>query len=439
MKVAILGGGESGVGAALLAKQKTYEVWLSDAGKISDHHREVLLTHQVPFEEGKHTWEQFFDANVVVKSPGIPPTAAFVQRLKEFDIEVISEIEFAARHISAPIIGITGSNGKTTTTALIHHMLSSAGVNAGLGGNIGVSLSKLLLEEEKEVYVVEISSFQLEDIKDFRPAVALFLNLTPDHLDRYQGSMELYGQAKLRIAENQLPEDVFIFSKDDPISSRMIEQAGIQATSQRFSLTSEAEAEMKNGEILIAGETWAEEQELPILGPHNQWNVMAALLAVKAVGLTKDQARKGLLTFQPIPHRLQPLGPLNGVSFINDSKATNVDAVKYALEAMSSPVIWMAGGVDKGNDYSELAPLIEQKVKALIILGSHDDKLRAGFNGPIRQVHTMSEAVKEAWKLSEAGDVVLLSPACASFDLFQNYEDRGQQFIKYVEELKSSS
>ena len=196
---------------------------------------------------------------------------------------------------------------------------------------------------------------------------------------------------------------------------------------------------MKNGEILIAGETWAEEQELPILGPHNQWNVMAALLAVKAVGLTKDQARKGLLTFQPIPHRLQPLGPLNGVSFINDSKATNVDAVKYALEAMSSPVIWMAGGVDKGNDYSELAPLIEQKVKALIILGSHDDKLRAGFNGPIRQVHTMSEAVKEAWKLSEAGDVVLLSPACASFDLFQNYEDRGQQFIKYVEELKSSS
>lgn len=438
MKVAILGGGESGVGAALLAKQKTYEVWLSDAGKISDRHREVLLSHQVPFEEGNHTWEQFFDANVVVKSPGIPPTAAFVRRLKEFDIEVISEIEFAARHISAPIIGITGSNGKTTTTALIHHMLISAGVHAGLGGNIGVSLSKLLLEEEKQVYVVEISSFQLEDTKDFRPSVALFLNLTPDHLDRYQGSMELYGQAKLRITENQLPEDVFIYSKDDPISSQMISQSEIQATAQNFSLSSQADAQMQSGEVRIEGESWATEDELPILGPHNQWNVMAALLAVRAVGLSKDQARKGLLTFQPIPHRLQPLGQIDGVSFINDSKATNVDAVKYALEAMTAPVIWMAGGVDKGNDYAELASLIEEKVKALIIVGPHDDKLRASFNGPIRQSHSMSEAVSEAWKLSEAGDVVLLSPACASFDLFLNYEDRGQQFIASVEELRST-
>lgn len=439
MKVAILGAGESGIGAALLAQHLGYNTWLSDAGSIGEEQKKTLTIAQVPFEEGQHTWEQFFDSDVVVKSPGIPPTAAFVQRLKEIDIEVISEIEFAARHTQTPIIAITGSNGKTTTTSLIHHLLVSAGINAGLGGNIGVSMARLLLEGPKEVYVLELSSFQLEDIKEFSPSIALFLNLTPDHLDRYSGSLDLYGQAKLRITENQSENDTFIFSLDDPESQRLLGTHTVHARKKGFSLepAPESSAWITNQQVMIEGDVWASVDQLPLIGPHNQRNILAALLAVRAYGLTANQVLTGISTFRPIVHRLQPIDAISNVFFVNDSKATNVDAVQYALEAMDTPVIWLAGGVDKGNDYQPLLELISEKVQALIILGDYDTKLRECFNGNILQVHSMKKAVEEAMKLAQPGDTVLLSPACASFDLFRNYEDRGNQFIDAVEELRS--
>lgn len=439
MKVAILGAGESGIGAALLAQHLGYNTWLSDAGSIGEEQKKTLTIAQVPFEEGQHTWEQFFDSDVVVKSPGIPPTAAFVQRLKEIDIEVISEIEFAARHTQTPIIAITGSNGKTTTTSLIHHLLVSAGINAGLGGNIGVSMARLLLEDPKEVYVLELSSFQLEDIKEFSPSIALFLNLTPDHLDRYSGSLDLYGQAKLRITENQSENDTFIFSLDDPESQRLLGTHTVHARKKGFSLepAPESSAWITNQQVMIEGEVWASVDQLSLIGPHNQRNTLAALLAVHSYGLAANQVLTGISTFRPIVHRLQPIDAINNVFFVNDSKATNVDAVQYALEAMETPVIWLAGGVDKGNDYQPLLELIREKVQALIILGDYDTKLRECFSGKILQVHTMKNAVEEAMKLAQPGDTVLLSPACASFDLFRNYEDRGNQFIYAVEELRS--
>lgn len=439
MKVAILGAGESGIGAALLAQHLGYNTWLSDAGSIGEEQKKTLTIAQVPFEEGQHTWEQFFDSDVVVKSPGIPPTAAFVQRLKEIDIEVISEIEFAARHTQTPIIAITGSNGKTTTTSLIHHLLVSAGINAGLGGNIGVSMARLLLEDPKEVYVLELSSFQLEDIKEFSPSIALFLNLTPDHLDRYSGSLDLYGQAKLRITENQSENDTFIFSLDDPESQRLLGTHTVHARKKGFSLEPApgSSAWITKQQVMIEGEVWASVDQLPLIGPHNQRNILAALLAVRSYGLTANQVLTGISTFRPIAHRLQPIGAINDVFFVNDSKATNVDAVQYALEAMDTPVIWLAGGVDKGNDYQPLLELISDKVTALIILGDYDTKLRACFNGKILQVHSMKRAVEEAVKLAQPGDTVLLSPACASFDLFRNYEDRGNQFLEAIQELRS--
>lgn len=441
MKVAILGAGESGIGAALLAQHLGYNTWLSDAGSIGEEQKKTLTIAQVPFEEGQHTWEQFFDSDVVVKSPGIPPTAAFVQRLKEIDIEVISEIEFAARHTQTPIIAITGSNGKTTTTSLIHHLLISAGINAGLGGNIGVSMARLLLEDPKEVYVLELSSFQLEDIKEFSPSIALFLNLTPDHLDRYSGSLDLYGQAKLRITENQSENDTFIFSLDDPESQRLLGTHTVHARKKGFSLEPApgSSAWITKQQVMIEGEVWASVDQLPLIGPHNQRNILAALLAVRSYGLTANQVLTGISTFRPIAHRLQPIDAINDVFFVNDSKATNVDAVQYALEAMDTPVIWLAGGVDKGNDYQPLLELISDKVTALIILGDYDTKLRACFNGKILQVHSMKRAVEEAVKLAQPGDTVLLSPACASFDLFRNYEDRGNQFLEAIQELRSQS
>ncbi len=436
MKVAILGAGESGVGAALLAQRLGFNVWVSDAATISGRQKEILQISRVPFEEGQHTWEQFFDADVVVKSPGIPPTASFVQRLKEIDKSVISEIEFASQHAQAPIIAITGSNGKTTTTSLIHHLLISAGVDAGLGGNIGNSFCGLLLEAPKAVYVVEVSSFQLEDIDQFHPCISLFLNLTPDHLDRYQGSMDLYGTAKMRITENQTAEDSFIFSLDDPESQRVMKQHRIHAKMRGFSLkpNGQAAACILDGNILLDGETWGQVSNLPLLGPHNQWNVMAALLALKAWGLTKDQVLPGLTSFQPIAHRLQPVGEGRGIRFVNDSKATNVDAVQYALEAMDGPVIWLAGGVDKGNDYTSIQALIDQKVKSLIVLGNHDEKLKKIFSGPVLTVDSMKKAIEKAGNMAQPGDTVLLSPACASFDLFRNYEDRGDQFVDAVDD-----
>ncbi len=431
MKVSILGAGESGIGAALLAQANGYTVWVSDAGRLSPQQKEALLQAQVPFEEGQHTWESFFDADVVVKSPGIPPTAPFVVRLKEAGKEVISEIEFAARHTQTPIIAITGSNGKTTTTSLIHHLLLSAGVNAGLGGNIGLSLARLLLEGPKEVYVVEVSSFQLEDIRQFRPAVALYLNLSPDHLDRYAGSMEAYGAAKFRITENQGPADVLIYSLDDPELGAFLKNRSTAARRWGFSLNAHAAANgwVEEEKLRLEGEYWGDIARLPIMGPHNQRNALAALLAVKAFGLKPEQVLDGLYSFQPIAHRLQPVGGAQGIRFINDSKATNVDAVQYALAAMTGPTIWLAGGVDKGNDYSLIQALIGEKVKAMVILGDYDEKLRKHFQGPTVQVQSMEAAVEAAVQLAQPGDTVLLSPACASFDLFRNYEDRGDQFL----------
>jgi len=435
-KVIVLGGGESGVGAAILAQKVGKEVFLSDGGQVKSQYKEVLNRYNIPFEEGRHTKESFFDAEIVIKSPGIPPWIPLVKTLTEKGIPVISEVEFAFYYKEAPIIAVTGSNGKTTTASLIHHLLKVNGVNASLGGNIGDSFAlQVALYPKPEVYVLEISSFQLEDCYEFHPDIALLLNITPDHLDRYEGKMEQYADAKFRIAQKQDKDDVFIYQRGNEWINRGLEKTRPKAELQGFSLDKGGNAWVEEDNLqLISGEQFSTER-MKILGPHNQMNALAALLAVKAfLGRLPRETQQGLDSFAPIPHRLEPVGQLSGVRFINDSKATNVDAVKFALEAIKAPIIWMAGGIDKGNDYEEIKSLVEEKVKAIVVLGEHSQKFHFEFSKKVYQAKNMREAVVKAKEIAHAGDQVLLSPACASFDLFQNYEDRGDQFRQAVNE-----
>ena len=433
-KVAILGAGESGIGAAILAKKLGSKVWVSDAGKIQDRFIQILVKYEIPFEEGKHTEETFFDADIIVKSPGIPDHVSIIQELKKAGKSIISEIEYGSRHTEAKIIAITGSNGKTTTTSLIYHLLKSVGLNVGLGGNIGKSFAWQVAEADYDCYVLEISSFQLDDIETFRPDVALLLNITPDHLDRYNYSMEAYAAAKLRITENQTADDVFIINAEDPVTASEILKISPHAEIKKFGLNKRdhLNAWFDGQEIIIDGESSANFQAMQLLGRHNQANTLAALLAVKAFGIDIQEVSEHLSSFNPIEHRLETVGKINEITFINDSKATNVDAVYFALEAVEGPIIWMAGGVDKGNDYERLKSFVAEKVKAIVVLGEYIEKFHESFQKPVYQAMNMEKGIQKSLELGESGDKVLLSPACASFDLFRNYEDRGNQFKRIV-------
>ncbi len=435
MKITILGSGESGTGAALLAKQLGYQVFVSDAGRVKDNFAHELRDKGIPYEESKHTWASIADADVIVKSPGIPDDAPPVRQLLALGKPVISEIEFAYRHASAPIIGITGSNGKTTTTRLTHHLLKIAGINASLGGNVGFSFARNITENKFDYYVLELSSFQLDGIVTFRPHVAILLNITPDHLDRYDYKMENYVRSKFRIAMNQQPEDLLITNADDPeiqnyLSSNRLAARMIQVSTQ-----------FDNTKELAVGGAVFDMSQCVLKGRHNFFNAVCAIHAAKAVGCSDEAIREGLNTFVNAPHRLEFVAEINGVEYVNDSKATNVDSVFYALQAMEKPVVWIAGGTDKGNDYRQIEDLVRQKVKALICLGVDNSKLQKAFSPILKIIEetgSAREAVERASVYAEGGDVVLLSPACASFDLFKNYEDRGEQFKAAVLGLKTT-
>ena len=444
-RIVVLGGAESGVGAAVLAKVKGFDVFLSDNGKIKDEYLATLKEWEIPFEQGGHTPELVLNADEVVKSPGIPNTAPMIKALREQGTHIISEIEFAARYDSAKKICITGSNGKTTTTSLIYYLLCEAGLDAGLGGNIGKSYAMQVATEKHDYYVLEISSFQLDDAYDFRPDIAIITNITPDHLDRYDHKIENYARSKFRITRNLRPEDCFIFDSDDAITIQQLDEIVVKAKMLPFSQEKEVKqgAFVRDGKIVLRYEDDETEiflKELALGGRHNIYNSMAAALAAKATGISDEVIRASLKTFAPIEHRLEPVLSIRDVLYINDSKATNIDAAWYALECQSRPVVWIVGGKDKGNDYSILDKVVRERVKAIVCLGVDNAKIHAAFEdivGKDRMTDTRSaeEAVKAAAAFAAPGDVVLLSPCCASFDLFQNYEDRGRQFKEAVRHL----
>jgi len=432
--VTIIGAGESGVGAALLAKKMGMDVFVSDFGSIAEHYKKELTDSNVPFEEGGHNFEKVLVTEVVVKSPGVPEHAPVLRMLKEKGRKVISEIEFGHSFFSGLTIAVTGSNGKTTTSGLLYHVLKTAGLNVALGGNYGRSFARIIAEDAPEVMVLEISSFQLDDIETFKPHIAILLNITPDHLDRYEYKMANYVNAKFRVAMNQTSADYFIINGDDPeITNKMQEFAGEQKV---IRITEDAYLQG------IVSKDASKIFELSIKGRHNLFNAACVVEACRMLNLPEHAIATGLKSFVNLPHRLESCGEINGIEFINDSKATNVDSVYYALDAMTKSVIWIAGGTDKGNDYSVLFPLIKDRVKALICLGMDNEKLKSSFKSHIPIIYEttkVSEAVELGLKLGESGDVVLLSPACASFDLFKNYMDRGDQFKACVEGLKISN
>ena len=442
-RVVVLGGGESGVGSAVLAKVKGFDVFLSDMGNISEKYTDVLNEWQIPFEQGGHTEGLILNADEVIKSPGIPSTAAMVRKIEDKGINIISEIEFAGRYDSAKKVCITGSNGKTTTTSLIYHLLKQAGLNVGLGGNIGKSYAYQVATESHDIYVLELSSFQLDNVYDFKADIAIITNITPDHLDRYGYNMENYVKSKFRITRNMSNEDCFIFCSDDEITINHLNKIVIKA--QQLPFTQKAEvaqgAFVKEDKIIVRykeDETDMYLQELALGGKHNVYNSMAAALAAKAMDIDDTAIREGLATFQAVEHRLENVLSVGGVLYINDSKATNVDAAWYALECQTRPVVWIVGGTDKGNDYSSLVPLAQEKVKAIICMGLDNEKIHSAFEGVVSEMHDVTsaqDAVQVASKLATDGDVVLLSPCCASFDLFKNYEDRGKQFKDAVRNL----
>ncbi len=442
-RIVVLGGAESGVGAAVLAKVKGFDVFLSDKGQIKDCYVETLKKWDIPFEQGQHTEDLILNADEVVKSPGIPGTVPMVQKIREKGIRVISEIEFASRYDSAKKICITGSNGKTTTTSLIYHLLQQAGLNVGLGGNIGKSYAYQVATEHFDYYVLEISSFQLDDIYDFRPDIAIITNITPDHLDRYDHKMENYVAAKFKITQNLRSEDCFIFDSDDAITVGHLSKIVLRCKTLPFSQEKEVEqgAFLKGDKIVLRYEKEETDiflENLALGGKHNIYNSMAAALAAKAAGIENEVIRKSLASFEPIEHRLEPVLSIKDVLYINDSKATNVDSAWYALECQKRPVVWIVGGTDKGNDYSVLNELVKEKVKGIVCMGVDNAKLHAAF-GPLVENMTdalsAEEAVQKATAMAAPGDVVLLSPCCASFDLFKNYEDRGEQFKAAVRNL----
>jgi UDP-N-acetylmuramoylalanine--D-glutamate ligase len=444
-RIVVLGGAESGVGAAVLAKVKGFDVFLSDNGTIKEEYLKTLQEWDIPFEQGGHTPERILNADEVVKSPGIPGTAPMVKALREQGTHIISEIEFAARYDSAKKICITGSNGKTTTTSLIYYLLKEAGLDAGLGGNIGKSYALQVATEKHDYYVLEISSFQLDDAYDFRPDIAIITNITPDHLDRYDHKIENYARAKFRITRNLRPEDCFIFDSDDAITIAQLDQIVVKAKMLPFTQEKEVAqgAFLRDDRIIVRYEDEQTEiflQDLALGGRHNIYNSMAAALAAKATGISDEVIRASLKSFSPIEHRLEPVLSIRDVLYINDSKATNIDSAWYALECQTRPVVWIVGGTDKGNDYSILDKLVREKVKAIVCLGVDNTKIHAAFEalvGSDRIVDTLSaaDAVRAAARFAEPGDTVLLSPCCASFDLFKDYEDRGRQFKEAVRHL----
>ena len=442
-RIAALGGGESGVGAAVLAKVKGLDIFLSDNSTISQEAKAVLEKYGIPYEEGGHSRERILNADEIIKSPGIPDTAPIVAEALNLGIPVISEIEFAGRYDRAKKICVTGSNGKTTTTSLIYYMLRNAGLNVGLAGNIGKSYAYQVATEDFDIYVLELSSFQLDGMYDFKADIAVLLNITPDHLDRYGHNMQNYIKAKFRITRNMSGEDCFIFCDDDSVTVGHINEIVLRAKMLPFSQKHEtAQGAFSDGEKITVRyegeECVVRTDELSLQGRHNIYNSMAAAITGKIMNITNDVIRRSLATFENIEHRLEKVMSVRGVLYINDSKATNVNSTWYALECMKHPVVWIAGGTDKGNDYSEIEQLVREKVKALICLGKDNSKLHSFF-GPIvpsiTDASSAEEAVRKAYGLAEEGDVVLLSPCCASFDLFKNYEDRGRQFKQAVREL----
>ncbi len=441
-KLVILGGGESGIGTALLAKAKGYKVFVSDKGTIKEKYRDVLIHNEIEFEDNQHTESKILNADIVMKSPGIPDKVSIVKQIREKGIPMVSEIEFASKYTNATIVGITGSNGKTTTATLTHHILKQE-LEVGLSGNIGQSFAQQILEHDYPNYVLEISSFQLDDINDFKPHIAVLLNITPDHLDRYDYKFEKYINSKFRIVMNQTKDDYLVYDADDEVIANWLKTNKIQSTLLPFSLVRPIEngayldketikITIDNNQIIMPT------ANLALEGKHNIKNQMAASTVAHLLKIRKQTIRESLENFQGVEHRLEHVLKINKVQYINDSKATNVNATYYALDSMDTPTVWIVGGVDKGNDYNELFSFVNEKVKAIICLGVDNEKLMNTFGNMVDviiETQFMSEAVKIAYKLAESGDTVLLSPACASFDLFENYEDRGRQFKDAVRNL----
>ena len=442
-KLVILGGGESGVGAAILGAKKGFEVFLSDFGEIKEEYKSVLQQRGLKYEEKQHTEAIILDADLVVKSPGIPEKAPIIVKLREKGIQVISEIEFAGRYTKAKNICITGSNGKTTTTLLTYEILKRAGLNVGLAGNVGKSFALQVAEENFDYYVIELSSFQLDGMVDFRADIGVLMNITPDHLDRYDYKMQNYTDSKMRITQNQTPDDWFVYCADDPIILDEIAKRDIKARMVPFTImkiqTEGAWVENDMMKINVNNKTFDMTiYELALQGKHNLNNSMAAGISASILQLRKEGIRECLSDFQGVEHRLERFLRVHNIEFINDSKATNVNSVWYALESMNTPVIWIVGGVDKGNDYSMLFDLVKEKVKAIVCLGKDNSKIISEFEGKVKEIvdtKSIEEAVRSAYFLAEKGDTVLLSPACASFDLFKNYEERGRQFKDAVRNL----
>jgi UDP-N-acetylmuramoylalanine--D-glutamate ligase len=442
-RVVILGAGESGTGAAVLAKKQGFDVFVSDSGKIKDTYKEILFNYEIEWEESKHTERLILNANEIIKSPGISEKSDIVIAVRKKGIRIISEVEFAGRYTHAKKICITGSNGKTTTTTLIHHMLRKAGLNAGLAGNVGKSFAMQIATENYDYYVIELSSFQLDGMYEFKADIAILLNITPDHLDRYDYNLQNYVDSKFRITKNLAEDDFFVYCSDDEITIRELERIVMKAKQLGFTLKENRQmgAYMEGDTIKIEVDDDVFEMslaELALKGKHNTYNSMAAGITGSVLKIRKPIIRESLMDFTGVEHRLEQFIKVHGINFINDSKATNVNSTWYALESMRTPVIWIAGGTDKGNDYTELQDLVKKKVKALICLGVDNSKLHHAFKGIVPVIidsGSMKEAVQAAYRLGKKDDTVLLSPACASFDLFENYEDRGRQFKNCVREL----
>ena len=441
-RIVVLGAGESGAGAAVLAKKEGFDVFVSDMSKIADRYKKLMDDHQIEWEEGQHTEEKILSADEIIKSPGIPDTAPMVAKAIARGIHIISEIEFAGRYTKSKMICITGSNGKTTTTSLIYHIFRQAGYDVGLAGNIGHSLALQVAEEPHAYYVIELSSFQLDNMYDFRANIAILLNITPDHLDRYDNSMQNYTDAKMRIIQNQTPQDAFIYWADDPIISKELKKYDIKAVQCPFSDIKEhgVIGYIEEGQYKLEYPTPfnMEQESLSLTGRHNIYNSLAAGLAANIAGIKKEEIRKSLSDFPGVEHRLEKVCDVRGVHYVNDSKATNVDACWYALESMKTKVVLIIGGKDKGNDYEPLKPLIREKCSALVYLGADNKKLHNNFDTmgiPVRDTHSMKECMAACYELAQPGETVLLSPCCASFDLFKNMEDRGEQFKELARSL----
>lgn len=441
-RIVILGAGESGAGAAVLAKKEGFDVFVSDMSKINDKYKKMLDDHNIEWEEGHHTEEKILNASEIVKSPGIPKEAPMIKKVMEKGIHIISEIEFASRYTNSKMVCITGSNGKTTTTSLIYHIFKEAGYDAGLAGNIGKSLALQVAEDPHEYYIIELSSFQLDNMYDFHANIAILLNITPDHLDRYDFCMQNYVDAKMRIIQNQTENNSFIYWNDDPIIKKELEKYDIKAIVFPFSELKEngSIGYIEEGKYIIEKPTPfnMEQEELSLSGKHNIYNSLAAGIATNIAGIKKEVIRKSLSDFPGVEHRLEKVTKVGGVQYINDSKATNVDACWYALESMKTPTILIVGGKDKGNDYDAIKPLVKEKCVGLVYLGADNKKLHDNFDNmgiPVRDTHSMKECVQACYEMAKPGDTVLLSPCCASFDLFKNMEDRGEQFKTLVRNL----